>query len=147
MIRNTALFLGLVAIAAVVWSVSGDAVPELPNGRGAAVYREYCFRCHGTNGEGGEGRYPIREHLLVSMDVDTVISTIAFGASGALRPNDQGVRKGMPPAPYNDADVAEVTAYVMRSIAKRSVTITAEDVARVKREHLEALRRRLGTAN
>jgi mono/diheme cytochrome c family protein len=81
------------------------------------------------------------------MDVDTVISTIAFGASGALRPNHQGVRKGMPPAPYNDADVAEVTAYVMRSIAKRSVTITTEDVARVKREHLEALRRRLGTAN
>jgi hypothetical protein len=25
--------------------------------------------------------------------------------------------------------------------------VTAEDVARVKREHLEALRRRLGTAN
>ncbi len=147
MIRNTALFLGLVAIAAVVWSVSGDAVPEPPNGRGAAVYREYCFRCHGANGEGGEGRYPLQGRSLWSMDIDTVITTIAFGASGALRPNDQGVRQGMPPAPYNDADVAEVTSYVMRLIAKRSAIVTAEDVARVKREHLEALRRRLGTAN
>lgn len=147
MIRNTALFLGLVVIAAVVWSVSGDAVPEPPTSRGAAVYREYCFRCHGTDGEGGEGRFPLRNRSLWSMNVDTVITTIAFGASGALRPNDQGVRKGMPPAPYNDADVAEVTSYVMRSIAKRSVTVSAEDVARVKREHLEALRRRLGTPN
>lgn len=147
MIRNTALFLGLVAIAAVLWSVSGDAVPEPPNSRGAAVYREYCYRCHGMDGEGGDDRFPIRQKALWSMSVDTVIITIAFGASGALPPNGQGVRKGMPPAPYNDADIAEVTMYVMRVIGKRSVKITATDVARVKREHLDALRIRLGSAD
>lgn len=146
MIRNTALFLGLVAIAAVLWSVSGDAVPEPSNSRGAAVYREYCYRCHGMEGEGGEGRFPIRGKALWTMSVDTVIATITFGATGSLRPNDEGVRKGMPPAPYNDADIAEVTSYVMRVIGKRNELVTATDVARVKREHLEALRLRLGAA-
>lgn len=143
MIRNTALFLGLVAIAIVLWSVSGDAGPEPPNSRGAAVYREYCYRCHGMNGEGGDGRFPLRDKAIWAKGVDTVITTIAYGASGALRTNDQGVRKGMPPAPYNDADIAEVTMYAMRVIANRPTTVSAADVARVKREHLEVLRLRL----
>jgi mono/diheme cytochrome c family protein len=144
MIRNTALFLGLAAMALLLWSVSGDAVPEPPNSRGAAVYQEYCYRCHGMNGEGGEDRFPIRDKAVWTLGVDTVISTIAFGARGDVRANAHGVRKGMPPAPYNDADIAEVTMYVMRVIAKRPSTVTSADVARVKQRHIEALRTRLG---
>lgn len=144
MIRNTALFLGLVAMAVLLWSVSGDAVPENPNSRGATVYREYCYRCHGMSGEGGEGRFPIQDKALWKLGVDTVISTIAFGARGEVRSNEHGVRKGMPPAPYNDADIAEVTMYAMRVIAKRPTTVTPADVARVKQEHIDALRVRLG---
>lgn len=147
MMRNAALFLGMLAIAVVVWSVSGDAVPEPPTNRGAALYREYCFRCHGASGEGGDGRYPIRNKQIWSMGVDTVITTIAFGASGSLHPRQNGARKGMPPAPYTDAEIAEVTMFVMQSIANRAVAVTAADVARVKLEYQRALRARLNAVN
>ncbi len=145
--RNSALFLGLLAIAVVVWSVSGDADPEPPTNRGAALYQDYCYRCHGSRGEGGDGRYPIRNKQIWSMGVDTVITTIAFGASGSVHPSANGARKGMPPAPYSDAEIAEVTMFVMQTIANRTVTVTAADVARVKLEFQRALRVRLNTAN
>ena len=144
MIRNTALFLGLVAMAVLLWSSSDDALPEPSNSRGATVYQEYCYRCHGTNGEGGQGRFPIRDKALWTLGVDTVISTIIFGARGDVRSNEHGIRTGMPPAPYNDADIAELTMHVMRLIAKRPISVTPADVARVKQQHIEALRARLG---
>jgi len=138
---NTALFPILVAIFVLVTGLSMEKSPQ--NDRGEEVYRQYCQRCHGSDGAGGKGLFNISARKIWQQSPREIIRVVAFGASGRNMYGQPGLRLGMPPAPYTDIDIAAVSAYAMKVLGKRDVKISADDVSEVKRKHLTELRKRL----
>jgi mono/diheme cytochrome c family protein len=137
MLRNTALFLILGSILAALTIISCGPRPA---SRGAQVYADYCTRCHGTDGAGGEGLYGLVGRAIWTMPKDSLVRTLVYGAGGSRMTEKDGVRMGMPPAPYTDEEIAEVATYVYSAIGKRTVTVTVQDVQAVRRAQAERLR-------
>lgn len=127
---NTALFLALTATTVILASCTGKQ--ESVSKRAADVYEQYCLRCHGTDGSGGDSPYDIRKREIWRKPPQELLRVLAFGASGRTVYGEPGVRLGMPPAPYSDEDLAAVAMYAMREIGGRDVTVTAADVALVR---------------
>ena len=107
--------------------------------RGAQLYRNYCERCHGTDGAGSVN---ISRNTVWAKEPTELVKIIAFGARG---PSSSGKRfhRAMPPAPYNDEEIALVTMYTMQSIGKRDVTISTEEVRRARLKHLDSVQRKI----
>ncbi len=137
MLRNTALFLVLGSIIAALTIISCG--PQATS-RGEQLYADYCFRCHGAQGAGGEGLYSLVGRPIWTMPKDSLVRTLAYGAGGSTMTETDGVRMGMPPAPYTDDEIAEVATYVYSAIGKRTVSVTVQDVQAVRRAQAERLR-------
>ncbi len=107
--------------------------------KGAALFHDYCLRCHGEN---GTGSVRITGNSIWAQDPSALVRIIAFGARG---PSTKGVgyHRAMPPAPYNDEQIALVTMYAMQQIGKRDVTISTDDVRQIRRQHLDNVRRKM----
>jgi hypothetical protein len=45
-------------------------------------------------------------------------------------------------SPYNDADIAQVSMYAMKLIGSRDVTVTEQDVQRVREQHAKNVRQK-----
>lgn len=107
--------------------------------KGAALFHDYCLRCHG---ESGTGTVKISSNSVWTQDPSALVRIIAFGARG---PSTKGVgyHRAMPPAPYNDEQIALVAMYAMQQIGKRDVTISTDDVRQIRRQHLESVRRKM----
>lgn len=143
LMRRVALVTASLGLAAAIVAMRPQSTPTVPE-RGAAVYREYCVRCHGSDGTGVDGYRSIRQRQLWRGPVDSVIVTLAFGAAARNDPADPtGRRLAMPPIPYNDADVAAVTTYLYQAFKGRGVTVDAETVRAVKERYRRALRAQL----
>ncbi|MCX6140952.1 MAG: cytochrome c [Candidatus Kapabacteria bacterium] len=133
----------ILAVAAIVITVVVSANGQSSTDRGREVYTQYCQRCHGADGAGGKGLYKIQGRQVWQQSSREIILVLAFGASGRTVYGEAGLRLGMPPAPYSDADLAAVAVYAMKTIGKRGVTVRTEDVVAVKQAHLSELRARL----
>lgn len=107
--------------------------------KGAALFHGYCLRCHG---EYGTGSVKISDNPVWTKDPASLIRIIAFGARGPAY-NGKGYHRGMPPAPYNDEEIALVAMYAMQQIGKRDVTISTDDVRQVRRQHIDSVRRKM----
>jgi hypothetical protein len=53
-----------------------------------------------------------------------------------------GTRRSMVASPYNDADIAQVSMYAMKLIGSRDVTVTEQDVQRVREQHAKNVRQK-----
>ena len=133
---NTALFL----IAMLMFGTSSTqnltAQPQVDRGR--EVYSEYCQRCHGTQGQGPSN---IRTKNVWASPVDSLVKVIAYGARGHMTMRN-GTRRSMVASPYNDADIAQVSMYAMKLIGSRDVTVTEQDVQRVREQHAKNVRQK-----
>ncbi len=136
--RNTARFLVLLACAAVIPLFAGCT--SRPASRGERIYAEYCQRCHGENGAGGEGLYTLVGRPIWLMPKDSLLRTLAYGASGSAT-SAHDVRMGMPPIPYTDEEIADVATYVFDAVGKRTVKVTVDDVRAVRAAQQERLRK------
>lgn len=116
-----------------------------PHARGAQVYAEYCVRCHGEDGAGGgvgASAVPdIRPRAIWSDTSDTLLVILAFGM--ATQYSADSVVRTMPPAPYTNADLAAVAAYISKHLGGVDRSFTAADVQRAKDAHKQALNGRL----
>lgn len=108
--------------------------------RGAEVYRELCFACHGQDGLGaptGEGRTATRAPGLAGSPrllghKDYVINTLLFGLTGRL--NGVEYSDVMVPMGQNTDDwIAATASYVRNAFGNRAPVVTARDVAAVRR--------------
>jgi mono/diheme cytochrome c family protein len=143
LMRRPASIVAGICAAATIMAMRPQPTPAVID-RGAAVYREYCVRCHGTDGGGVDGMRSIRDRHLWRGPVDSVIVTLAFGAAARNdAPDAAGRRLAMPPIPYNDADVAAVTTYLFQAFKGRGVTVDANTVRAVKERYRAALRSQL----
>jgi mono/diheme cytochrome c family protein len=107
--------------------------------QGERLYRSYCQRCHGAN---GEGSFNISRSSLWSKQPTDLVKIIAFGARGPSSPT-KGFHRAMPPAPYNDEQIAHVAMYVMQTIGRRDVVVSVEEVRRTRRQHLDSIQRKI----
>lgn len=107
--------------------------------KGAALFNGYCQRCHG---EYGTGSVNISQNPVWAKDPSALVRIIAFGARGPSF-SGKGYHRGMPPAPYNDEQIALVATYAMQKIGRRDVTISTDDVQFIRRQHQDSVRRRI----
>lgn len=133
MTRNTALF--LVAMVALLASTQRTSAQQQAE-RGKAIFSEYCQRCHGAQGQGPAN---ISKKSVWQWPVDSLVKVIAYGAPGHMTMKN-GTRRSMVASPYNDADIARVSMYAMKLIAKRDVEVTEQDVQRVRQQHMKNVR-------
>lgn len=107
--------------------------------RGARLYQNYCQRCHGTDGAGSVN---ISRNTIWSKEPIELAKVITFGARGPSATGKE-FHRAMPPAPYNDEEIALVTVYAMQAIGRRDASITTEDVRNARRQHLDSVRRKI----
>lgn len=107
--------------------------------RGERLYRNYCFRCHGSDGAGSVN---ISRNPVWSKEPIELAKIIAFGARGPST-SGKGFHRAMPPAPYNDEEIAYVTMYAMQTIGRREVLISPDEVKRARQRHLESMRQKI----
>lgn len=108
---------------------------------GAALYRTSCASCHGTNGQGIEGAFPpmAGDPVVTADDPTRHIEIVLFGLQG--QPID-GVSYDTPMPAWadqlSDEEVAAVVNHERTSWGNDAPTVTAEEVAEVRRAGQEA---------
>lgn len=108
---------------------------------GAALYRTSCASCHGTNGQGIEGAFPpmAGDPAVTADDPTRHIEIVLFGLQG--EPID-GVSYDTPMPAWadqlSDEEVAAVVNHERTSWGNDAPTVTAEEVAEVRRAGREA---------
>lgn len=143
MVMKSSVLYYLIAVVALAVAAFVSAESQPSADRGRDVYAQYCQRCHGSDGSGGKGLHKIQDRQVWRQPSRDLILVLAFGASGRNVSGEAGLRLGMPPAPYSDADLAAVAVYAMKTIGKRDIKIKTEDVKAAKQAHLQALNARL----
>lgn len=108
-------------------------VPTATLQRGKQIYDSYCKTCHQSQGQGIPGVYPPLAKSDYLQDKQKVIRALVFGLSGPITVNGKKYNGVMPPAPYNDEDIAAVLTYVYNSFGNSGGVITAAEVAAVRK--------------
>jgi nitrite reductase (NO-forming) len=125
--------------AATVPTASPEALPTVAGvspevlQRGKQIYESYCKTCHQANGQGIPGVYPPVAKADFLQDKKKVIHALVFGLSGPIVVNGKKYNGVMPPAPYNDKDLAAVLTYVYNSFGNPGGVVTPEEVAAVRK--------------
>jgi mono/diheme cytochrome c family protein len=104
--------------------------------RGAAVYRDNCASCHRSDGRGYTGLFPALggNPVLQGNDATSIIHVLLSGS--ALQGTKTAPSTFTMPAfgwRLNDAEVADVTSFVRTSWGNTGSTVTASDVAKVRK--------------
>ncbi|GBD06796.1 Cytochrome c-552 [bacterium HR21] len=120
-----------VAQSEAVPTVAGVAPQTMQ--RGKQIYDSYCKTCHQANGQGIPGVYPPLAKSDYLQDKRKVIHALVFGLSGPITVNGKKFNGVMPPAPYNDQDLAAVLTYVYNSFGNPGGIVTPEEVAAVRK--------------
>jgi mono/diheme cytochrome c family protein len=118
----------------------GPLTPELQAviDRGATIYNELCFACHGTDGFGTPKPElsttmapPLAGSPRVNGHRDYVVKAILHGLTGPID-NKTYADVMMPMGVNNDEWVAAISSYVRRSFGNSAGFVTPVDVARVR---------------
>ncbi|MBG7620124.1 cytochrome c [Herbaspirillum sp. AP02] len=117
--------------------VSATAAYEgRPQTPGAALYLDRCAACHRSNGTGYGKAFPALagNPVLQTQDAGSAIRIIL---QGGRQPATDSVKGGLVMAPYaqllNDQQVAEVTSYIQTAWGNRGATVSAADVAKIRK--------------
>ncbi|HTG00973.1 MAG TPA: cbb3-type cytochrome c oxidase subunit II, partial [Nitrospirota bacterium] len=114
---------------------SGPAGPEA--GLGAKVYQAHCASCHQVDGQGLPGAFPALkgDHVVIDKDATRHIEIVLFGLQGETI---GGVQYTSPmPAQaqtLTDSEIAAVVNHERTSWGNNAVTVTAQDVAKVRQQ-------------
>lgn len=136
--QNSAHLLKLAALFVLTSIIEARPIDSV-RAKGEILFRSYCQRCHGA---AGTGTVNISQNSVWRKDPSALVRIISFGARGPSFAKN-GYHRAMPPAPYNDAEIAYVTMYAMQQIGKREVTISSDDVRLIRRQHLDSVRRKM----
>ncbi|MDQ2821444.1 MAG: cytochrome c [Pseudomonadota bacterium] len=118
------------AEAGVTIKPSSDAMTA-----GAAIYRQHCIACHGSDGRGFATAYP---PLAGNRTLTTTqpVNAIRIVLQGGFPPGTAGNPRpyGMPPFAHvlDDAEVAQVLTYVRSSWGNRGGEVSAAQVNRYR---------------
>ncbi len=119
-------------------SATVAGVPAATMQRGKQIYESYCRTCHQANAQGIPGMYPPLAGSDFLTNKQQVIHALVFGLSGPITVKGKTYNGVMPPAPYNDEDIAAVLTYVYNSFGNPGGIVTAEEVAAVRKAGKQA---------
>ncbi|MET0320515.1 MAG: cytochrome c [Duganella sp.] len=112
---------------AVVPPVSGSDIAEMAGriGAGEQLYRNNCASCHQAHGDGMRGLPALRNHAVLRQPTaDNVSMAILDGVWPEHRQGMPGFRHEL-----SDAEIADLTNYVMTTFGESKVSIDAPRVA------------------
>ena len=117
---------------------SGAAEVDLagnPADRGALRFG-ICAVCHGPQGRGVAGKGPsLHGSLLANRSANQLVRAVLRGIAGGRHPDGSQYPEGMAGQAWMpDPDVAAVVNFVRTSFDNHGSPVTADDVARVRRE-------------
>ncbi len=127
-IASRAAATALAAIMALAGPVSAD---------GGEIYAETCAVCHMPSGGGVPYMQPaLAGTATVNGDIDALIARVLMGSAATPgAPSDYS--NEMPGFPdLSDDDVAQVLSHIRSSFGNQSGPVTAQDVARVRKDRL-----------
>ncbi len=101
--------------------------------KGEQLFAGYCLRCHGADLKGAIVQADVSTRPVWKEHPDSLVKILVFGASGVPSHDEVGKRT-MPPVPYTDQEIAELTQYLLKTIANRTETVTAQHVSDVRRQ-------------
>ncbi len=141
-----ALVAYLLSLKQVPLQVSGTSstpagTPEPPanataGAEGAKLYGSHCASCHQANGQGLAGVFPplANNPTVVAEDPTRHIATVLHGAQGRTI-NGVTYPAAMPAFadPLSDVQIAAIVAHERSSWGNRAPTVTAKDVAAVRK--------------
>jgi len=125
------LALGLVAMKAPTQKSVDKAQME----RGLKVYENNCLGCHQADGAGVPSlNPPLIKTKWVLGDKKQLISVLLAGLQDQIEVNGETYANPMPSqAHLSDDDIADVLTYVRNSFGNKVSSITATDVAKVRK--------------
>lgn len=101
--------------------------------RGRQLYAQYCFMCHQSNGKGVPSFFPpIAKSDFLATDKERSIRILITGLSGAVTVNNNVYNGVMPPAPYNNEQLADVLTFVHNSFGNSNGPVSVEQVRKIR---------------
>jgi len=87
MILRLLCFLAVLGLPALVWSQSPlDELTVADLAEGEKIFKVHCARCHGIDGQGGEGSNLVRSKLKYATDDEALIELVGEGIPGTGMP-------------------------------------------------------------
>jgi len=113
-----------------------DRLVQAEEGRGALTYLTYCATCHQSNGKGDGTRFPpLDSTAWVLGDKSRLIRLTLEGLAEPIEVKGQAFTGIMPQHSFlTDEEVADVLSYVRNSFGNQASSVTAAEVAAVRRE-------------
>ncbi len=130
-VLSIVLWLGTfcVSFSAPAQAVAPPEDPGVRLERGKELYLRNCFACHQINGQGVPGAFPpLAKSDYLAADLERSIRAVCEGMSGEIVVNGRKYAGAMPPAVIDDAEVADVFAYVLNSWGNPGGTVAVETV-------------------
>ncbi len=110
---------------------------EIQIERGKGVFMQTCFVCHQAEGQGIPGQIPpiAKSDYRDKLSKEEEIRGVLFGRSGEMTVNGKKYNGIMTPLNYlSDSQIANVLTYVRNSWGNTGDAVSAEEVAKVRKE-------------
>ena len=100
----------------------------------AKLFNTFCSVCHQRNGKGNDRFPPLDGTRWVLGDKETLVQVILNGMRGEIVVKGKSYTNAMPKLDMlEDGEIAQILTYVRQNFGNDASTITAEEVARIRK--------------
>ena len=105
---------------------------------GAELYRDFCYRCHGFNGEGQTDLIPpLKSSDYLLNNIDLSIAGLKYGLKGKIIVNGKSYNSYMAYQGLENEEIADIMNYILNEWGNNSEElITFERVDKVEKSIL-----------
>ena len=105
---------------------------------GAELYRDFCYRCHGFNGEGQTDLIPpLKSSDYLLNNIDLSIAGLKYGLKGKIIVNGKSYNSYMAYQGLENDEIADIMNYILNEWGNNSEElITFERVDKVRKSIL-----------
>ena len=106
---------------------------------GAELYRDFCYRCHGFNGEGQSDLIPpLKSSDYLLNNIDLSIAGLKYGLKGELIVNGKSYNSYMAYQGLENDEIADIMNYILNEWGNNSEEfITSARVDKVEKSILK----------
>ena len=102
---------------------------------GSELYKDFCYRCHGFNGEGQKDLIPpLKSSDYLLNNIDLSIAGLKYGLKGEIIVNGKLYNSYMAYQGLDNVEIADIMNYILNEWGNSSEEfVTAERVSKVKK--------------
>ena len=130
------IYLSICLVAFLSLRVQKSKSESIKNG--AELYRDFCYRCHGFNGEGQTDLIPpLKSSDYLLNNIDLSIAGLKYGLKGKIIVNGKSYNSYMAYQGLENDEIADIMNYILNEWGNNSVElITFERVDKVEKSIL-----------